>query len=77
MAFLHFDNSAATTGHGFRDRVSGLLAGIKAGFEAYAERRGRFDEIARLQAMSDEELAARGIQRDMIVHHVFRDKFHF
>ena len=34
---------------------------------------GRVREIERLQSLSDAELAKRGIARDQIVHHVFRD----
>jgi hypothetical protein len=33
----------------------------------------RFDEIQRLQALSDAELAQRGIARDAIVRLVYRD----
>lgn len=33
----------------------------------------RMREIARLNTLSDEELAAMGLTRDRIVHHVFRD----
>ncbi len=33
----------------------------------------RFNEVQRLQALSDAELAEMGIARDRIVHHVFRD----
>ena len=35
--------------------------------------RARQDDIAALQAKSDEELARMGIARDRIVQHVFRD----
>jgi hypothetical protein len=58
-------------------RTRAFLAGLSAGFEAYVERHARLDEIQRLQALTDAELARLGIQRDRIVHHVFRDKFHF
>ena len=34
---------------------------------------GRVREIERLQSLSDDELAQRGLTRDGIVHHVFRD----
>lgn len=34
---------------------------------------GRFDEIQRLQALSDADLAQRGIARDAIVRQVCRD----
>lgn len=35
----------------------------------------RVEIAARLQAKSDEELAAMGLKREDIVHHVFRDLF--
>ena len=33
----------------------------------------RYDEVLRLQAKSDEELAAMGLTREKIAAHVFRD----
>ncbi len=36
---------------------------------------GRLDQIERLQAMSDEDLAKIGIRRTEIVTYVFRDRF--
>lgn len=43
------------------------------GLTVYTERRARTDEINRLNAMSDRELAAMGVKRDRIVQYVFRD----
>ncbi|MEQ9449562.1 MAG: hypothetical protein RLN70_11770 [Rhodospirillaceae bacterium] len=43
---------------------------------AMAEANGRVKQIERLQSLSDAELASRGIKRDEIVHHVFRDMYH-
>ncbi len=36
-------------------------------------RRARLPEVARLAALSDVELSRRGLSRDTIVAHVFRD----
>ena len=36
----------------------------------------RFEQVQILQAKSDEELAAMGIKRDDIVHHVFKDLYY-
>ena len=58
-----------------------------AAFDAFISRVGdvlvsmslahtRADQIQALQAKSDEELAALGIQRDRIVAYVFRDKYY-
>jgi len=55
---------------------SNFLAGIAAGFTAYAERRARMDKIERLNSLSDAELAKLGITRDGIPHYVFRDLFY-
>lgn len=57
-----------------RVRFSRLFASIGEGFVAYADRRSRRAQIEALNALSDSELAARGISRDQIVAHVFRDR---
>jgi hypothetical protein len=44
-------------------------------FEAYVASRSRTDRIQALEALSDAELAARGIRRDQIVQYVFRDLY--
>lgn len=49
---------------------------IMNGLVAMAEANGRVKQVERLQAMSDAELARRGIKRDEIVYHVFRDLSH-
>ncbi len=54
-------------------QVDMFLANMGQGFNAYLERRGRIEEIARLNAKSDADLAALGVQRDGIARHVFRD----
>ena len=41
-----------------------------------AETQSRSDRIAALEAKTDAELAAMGIERDQILHHVFRDRFY-
>lgn len=74
MATVTTNSTAAE--HGLRDRIDAFLAAMGQGFNAYLERRSRKDEIARLEAMSDAELARLGIARDRIVHHVFRDLFY-
>ncbi len=59
-----------------RARVDAFFATLGQGVNAYLERQSRIEEIERLAALSDAELAARGIARDGIVQHVFRDRFH-
>lgn len=50
-----------------------FFAGIGNSLVKYSERHSRADQIERLRAKSDEELAGMGLSRDRIVHHVFRD----
>ncbi len=52
---------------------TGLRAWFARAFEAYTRRRSRIDQIEALQSLSDAQLAARGLRRDQIVQHVFRD----
>ena len=48
---------------------------LGAAFSAYLERLARTEEMDRLNAMTDEELAARGLNRTDIVRYVHRDRF--
>ena len=43
-----------------------FFQGIGQGLVAYAERRGRIDQINRLNAKTDEELQAMGLTRDEV-----------
>lgn len=61
--------------NGIGERVSALWAGLRSGFLSHQEGQRRIDEVRRLQAKSDAELAALGLSRDRIVHFVFRDMF--
>ena len=57
-----------------RSQTGGLAAfgnRILETFAAAMERDGRMKKVARLQAMSDAELAARGLRREDILRHVF------
>lgn len=42
----------------------------------YVRRRCRSDQIARLNALSDAQLAKMGLRRDQIALHVFRDRLY-
>lgn len=57
-----------------RDRADRILARLGRGFEAWVRAYSRRDQIERLQALSDTELAALGLTRDQIVMHVYRDR---
>lgn len=68
--------TTATTNTVLAGKRPSILARIGAFFIAYAEKHARTDRIAELRALSDEDLAARGLTRDSIVHHVFSDKLY-
>lgn len=55
--------------------AQGLRARIASGFSAYIERRARTGQMRALYLLSDAELAERGLTRDQIPLHVFRDRF--
>ncbi|MCA2010831.1 DUF1127 domain-containing protein [Pararhodobacter sp. CCB-MM2] len=57
-----------------RAQIDRFFAAMGQGFNAYLEARSRRDQIERLQMMSDAQLAELGINRDKIVHYVFRDR---
>ena len=56
-------------------RVDAYFAGMGQGMNAHAEIRARQDELERLFEKSDSQLAAMGLTRDGIPHHVFLDRF--
>jgi uncharacterized protein YjiS (DUF1127 family) len=60
-----------------RDQADRFFARIGQGFNAWLELRSRREQIEKLFALSDTELAARGLKRDEIVQYVFRDRLHY
>lgn len=54
---------------------SSLFDGLMRGIGQISASQSRVREIERLQAMSDEALNAKGLRREDIVRHVFRDVF--
>ena len=62
---------------GFRDRAEQLAARLLNWAVRHGEKRARRDQIAHLDALSDAELARRGLTRDGIVAHVFRDRLFY
>lgn len=73
MTVLSISNQVGTNG---LSRLRSLADAIQRGFIRYAERRSRMDQINSLNAKTDEELAGMGVNRDQIVHYVFRDYLH-
>lgn len=63
------DTSFATPRPSFFARIGGY-------FVAYVDRQSRSDRINALRALSDAELARRGLTRDGIVAHVFADRLY-
>ncbi|MFY0632441.1 MAG: DUF1127 domain-containing protein [Vannielia sp.] len=57
-------------------RVGAGFNAVFTGLVAMAEANPRMKAVNRLSAMSDEELAARGLKREDIVRHVFRDIYY-
>lgn len=66
--------SKSELGTDLRAQMDRLFASIGQGFNAYLEARSRSGEIEFLNSLSDAELEERGISRDRIVNHVFRDR---
>lgn len=70
-----------TTDYGSADRsilqtLGRALRAFGKAFSLQAGMQTRLNRISRLQALSDSELAKLGIERDRIVHHVFRDIYY-
>lgn len=53
--------------------LSSIVDGLTRGFGQIAEANWRVREVERLNAMSDTALAAKGLKREDIARHVFRD----
>ncbi|MFP7569199.1 DUF1127 domain-containing protein [Marivita sp. S2033] len=58
--------------HGF---FMSLIDGITRGLGQIADANWRGQEVSRLCALSDEALASKGLKREDIVRHVFRDVY--
>ena len=55
--------------------VTEFFAALARAWAASSNAQERYDRVCRLRALSDAELAERGIARDDIVRHVFADVF--
>ncbi len=54
-------------------QIIGFFTALAQAFAVASNAQARFDEIQQLQALSDADLARRGIKRDDIVRHVYAD----
>lgn len=72
MAHITFNGDAGVLHRiGWAVRDTAAFVGRAIAMNSAAE--ARFREVTRLQSLSDAELNTLGIDRDRIVHHVFRD----
>lgn len=55
--------------------MAGFFEGLGRGLTAYTERSTRVQQLNRLNAKSDAELAAMGLRREDIARYVYRDIF--
>lgn len=58
-----------------RGFFSNLIDGLTRGLTQVVDANSRVREVERLQALSDETLAQKGLKREDIVRHVFRDLY--
>lgn len=73
MAYI----TTTTLTEGWRARVDRIWTRFVNWAVNHAEIRARREKIAELDALSDAELARRGLTRDQIVAHVFRDRLFY
>jgi len=66
----------ANTNSAHAGRRPSLFSRIGGFFVAYGEAQSRSDQITALTALTDEQLAARGLDRARIVAHVYADKLY-
>ena len=68
--------SSATVSPGIRNRISTFFDGVIEGLARIAENNSRVRQLNALAALSDEDLAARGLRREDIARHVFSDSLY-
>lgn len=71
----HFANTDQS-GSSIWNSISDFFASLWNTARIHHELEGRLDQMRKLQALSDAELAKLGIARDRITHHVFRDIYY-
>ena len=77
MAYQSTDTTAAISFAGeIKSAFGRVFSRLGRAIDTFAQHRSRGDEIMRLNAMSDEQLAKRGLTRETIVQHVFRDMYY-
>ena len=74
MALAH--TTATGTKSSIRAHLDRFFAELGLGFNAYLERKSRMEQIERLNAKTDAELAEMNLKREDIPRYVFRDLFY-
>ena len=59
-----------------RRKTSAILAMMGGGLRRIIAAQNRSDDVARMQNLSDQQLADIGLSRDGIVRHVYRDIYY-
>jgi len=59
----------------FGNAIAGFLVSLSRAMIINSTAQQRLEQVERLQAKTDAELAAMDMKREDIVHHVFRDLF--
>ncbi|OSP55046.1 hypothetical protein [Pseudoruegeria sp. SK021] len=72
MAHVHATSTAHS--HNLIDLIAAPFKGLWNLLITMSESNYRVKEVSRLSGMTDEELAKRGLTREGIVRHVFRDQ---
>jgi len=62
--------------YGVLAAVGSFIASVAKSFSSVGKYQSRIREVERLSGKSDEQLAAMGIKRDEIAHHVFRGLYY-
>ncbi len=75
-ATFHTDHAAHGDRRSFGQQVGAFFTAIGHGLIAMGENSSRYRRLQALNAMSDEQLAARGLKRSEIVRHVFADVYY-
>ncbi len=65
----------APASHSILSALGGLFASIGAAMMRVAESQPKVRQVSALQALSDEELAKRGLKRSEIARYVFSDSY--
>jgi hypothetical protein len=68
-------SNAAPLFSGFWKGVEQFLSALGQGFVPHPDCNARFDEILRLNKLTDEQLRELGVEREGIPRYVFRDIF--